>query len=164
MRVTEKPWRIPPTATSSEREVLSLLHQCLDRAPACCRQIATVADHKTEFSKLMVDLQAIEHCMREMAKHRDDLRWLTPVAVLAEAQKRAQRWLVPFTVTGKKLFGILGDKLEQLHLVVRRLELIRPPKLGFIDLPDQPFHRTQGRPMQVLAPQKKLILPPGIPG
>jgi hypothetical protein len=156
--ITEKPWRIPPTATSGEREVLALLHQCLGRAPHCCRSIAGHADHKQEFSKLMVDLQAIEHCMREMAKHRDDLRWLTICPHLAEVQRRAQKWLVPFTVSGKKLFTILADKLEQLHAQVRRLELIRPPKLGFIDLPDQPFTRTQGRPMQVKQPG--LILPP----
>ena len=162
--ITEKPWRIPPTLTSSESEVLALLHLCLDRAPHCCRTIGTVADHKQEFSKLMRDLEAIEACCREMAKHRDDLRWLLSVPYLAEVQRRAQRWLVPFTVAGKKLFVTLAGVLDQLHAQVRRLELLRAPKLGFIDLPDQPFTRTQGRPVQVMAPvapMKKLILPPG---
>ncbi len=150
--IVEKSWHIPPTEKGDERSVLALLHQCLDRAVDCCRTISTVADHKTAFSKLQRDLEAVEMCMREMGKLRDDLRWLLPIPHIAEAGRRSQRWLVPFTVTGKKLFELLAGVLDGLHVQVRRLEMIRPPKLGFVDLPDLAFTRTQGRPAQVMLP------------
>jgi hypothetical protein len=132
-----------------ENELFDLLHDQCALAESCCISIASRPRSGPEFTKLMACLGHIESCLREVAKHRADVRWLRLIEPIVEVQKRAQKWLVPVSVQGKKLFKLLADNMRALREVAETLRHARPPNLGLIDEPMIGGARTSGRPMQV---------------
>jgi hypothetical protein len=142
---------------SNEVQALSMLREEIAKAASLCDDIARHPIHNEQFTALIRCLETVEGCAREMAKFRDDTRWLGPIMPLAECAKRAQKWLTPNTVTGKKLFPILADNMRMMLAVFNDLATKRPPKLGFIDWEVLPHSRTHSRPVQVT--KSGLILP-----
>ncbi len=159
----------------TEREIFDCLFTNFGEAAKLCDDLAVLPAKGPSYDKLRKTLALIEGAARQAAYWRQDARWLTIAAFVAEAHKRAGNWLrgakrpdgVKVMLRPGELHPLFKKLAENLRAGQRRAEEFRDKKTGrmgtILPRPLPGPHRDH-RPVSVVLPNyhttpSGLILP-----
>lgn len=149
----------------TEAEILSLMKTTIVAATEKCGKLAVLPMRGQVYASLRTDLKTIENCCRQVAYYRGgDARWLNVGMAMEKAHQLAGHWLRRHYP--RPLFEKLADNLRALGVACADLETKATGRVGMILPKPGRTERTEGRPMQVMLPERVtsggIIVPEGV--